>query len=165
MMGLIRNINDRFAKVPTNLVFSGISLVARLWIAKVFLKSGYEKAKDLEGAADLFQYDWFSDENWWMTLFGFEEIPRLLAVLLAWMATAGELLLPVLLIIGLLTRFAGAGLMVMVLVISMLVYPVWTADGYGYLWTEFVWWVSSLLIIIVLGGQILSVDHWRKTRK
>jgi len=165
MSGLIKKILGGFDHVATTHIPSVASLVMRLVIARQFLKSGMEKAKNMENAADLFQYDWFSDENWWMQLFGFEEIPRILAVLLAWAAAAGELILPVLLIIGLFTRLAGAGLLAMVLVISLLVYPIWTASGHGFLWTEFAWWISGLLVIIGFGGQKFSIDHLRGSGK
>ena len=140
-------------------------LILRLAVAHVFLLSGMAKLKNLQGAGDLFQYEWFSDENWWMQLLGFEEIPRVLAMILAVLSAAAEFVLPLLLIVGLFTRFAASGLMAVALVIVLLVYPVWTEDGLALWWSEHLWWVGSLLALMAFGGQKFSADHWLKSRK
>ena len=65
-----------------------------------------------------------------------------------------EFLLPILLIIGLFSRFAAAGLAVMALVIQIFVFPTW-AHFFG-------WDITVLAmagIIISRGPGVLSVDH------
>ncbi len=165
MISMIRNIVCKFDTCTANKLPPIADLVMRLVIARVFFKSGWLKLKDLEGAADLFQYEWFSDENWWMLLIGAEEIPRLLAVVLGVLSTAGEIVLPILLVLGLFTRFAATGLMAMSAVIVLLVYPIWTEDGLGFWWNDHVWWVVILLALMAFGGQKLSLDHCLKSRK
>ncbi|WP_233710331.1 DoxX family protein [Pseudomaricurvus albidus] len=74
-------------------------LTARLYIAKVFFMSGWSKITDWETTLWLFEEEY--------------KVPQLPPELAAYMATAGELLLPVLLVIGFLTRFATTGLFIL----------------------------------------------------
>ena len=164
MRGLINKLNSGFADKFPNIFTSIVDLFVRIIMAREFFSSGLAKFKSLEDTTDLFQYEWFSDENWWMALIGAEEIPRILAALLAVFATAGELILPVLLVVGLLTRYAATGLMVMALVITLLVYPVWTEDGLDYWWSQHVWWIMGLSVLMTTGGQKFSIDYLVKSR-
>lgn len=165
MIQLFRTAANDFEQFAATNLPSLASLVLRLTIARMFFKAGWLKLTNQEGAADLFQYEWFSDENWWMVQIGAEEIPRLLAVILGLLATFGEIVLPILLVLGLFTRFAAAGLMVMTLVIVTLVYPLWTPDGLRFWWNDHVWWFAILLAVMAFGGQKFSVDYWRKSNK
>ncbi|MCC5982027.1 MAG: DoxX family protein [Oceanicaulis sp.] len=79
-------------------------------------------------------------------------LPLLPAELAAWMATLGEFILPILLVIGLFTRFAAAGLLVMTLVIQIFVFP----DAW---WASHALWAAMLLFIIGRGPGRLSLDH------
>lgn len=83
------------------------ALLARLYIGQVFLLSGLTKLRDWEITLAL-----FTDEY---------QVPLLSPALAAALGTAGELLLPVLLILGLGARFAALGLSVVnvVAVISL----------------------------------------------
>lgn len=165
MRSVIDKLNNSFEGTVAGWLAPAVDLFLRVIMAREFFSSGLAKFKSLENTTDLFQYEWFSDENWWMMLIGAEEMPRVLATLLAVSATLGELALPVLLVIGLLTRYAATGLMVMALVITLLVYPVWTEDGLAYWWSQHVWWVMGLLALMAFGGQRFSVDHWIKSGK
>lgn len=73
-------------------------LAARLYVAQVFFLSGLTKLRDWSSTLALF-HDVY-------------QVPLLPPVLAAWLGTAGELVLPVLLVLGLAGRFAGAGLFV-----------------------------------------------------
>jgi putative oxidoreductase len=73
-------------------------LLARLYVARGFFLSGLTKIRDWDTTLAL-----FSDEY---------HVPLLPPELAAWMGTAGELGLPVLLVLGLCGRFAAAGLSV-----------------------------------------------------
>lgn len=71
---------------------------------------------------------------------------------LALMTAIAEIGLPALLIIGLATRFAALGLLVMTGVIQ-LVFP----DG----WINFhLYWAALALSIIAIGPGALSIDYW-----
>ena len=80
-------------------------LAARLDVARVFFMSGLTKLHDWPATLAL-----FADVY---------QVPLLPPTLAAYMATAGELLLPVLLVTGLATRFAAAGLFVVNLVAAL----------------------------------------------
>ncbi|MFG6431426.1 DoxX family protein [Roseateles sp. LYH14W] len=73
-------------------------LAARLYVAKIFFMSGLVKLRDWSSTLAL-----FSD---------YYQVPLLPPVLAAYAGTAGELVIPVLLVLGLAGRFAGAGLFV-----------------------------------------------------
>lgn len=79
-------------------------------------------------------------------------LPLLPAELAAWMATLGEFILPILLVFGLFTRFAAAGLLVMTLVIQIFVFPeAW--------WASHALWAAMLLFILARGPGRISLDH------
>ncbi len=71
-------------------------LVARLYVAQVFFLSGLTKIRDWSSTLALFEDEY--------------HVPFLPPELAAYMGTAGELGLPVLLVLGLGTRFAALGL-------------------------------------------------------
>jgi putative oxidoreductase len=73
-------------------------LLARLYVAQVFFLSGLTKLRDWSVTLALFEYEY--------------QVPYLSPELAAYMGTAGELLLPVLLVLGLGGRFAALGLSV-----------------------------------------------------
>jgi putative oxidoreductase len=73
-------------------------LLARLYVAKVFFMSGLTKIHDWSTTLALFETEYMT--------------PLLPPELAAWMGTGGELLLPVLLVLGLGGRFAALGLSV-----------------------------------------------------
>lgn len=83
------------------------ALVARAYIAQVFFMSGLTKVRDWETTVLLFTHEY--------------NVPLLSPGLAAALGTAGELLLPVLLVAGLAGRFAALGLSVVniVAVISL----------------------------------------------
>jgi putative oxidoreductase len=98
------------------------------------------------------------------TLYLFQEeyrLPLIDPALAAGLATFAEHLLPVLLVLGLGTRLAAAGLLGMTLVIQLLVYPdAWPTHGT---------WAVALLLLIGQGGGRLSLDHglqhlWQRRR-
>ncbi|WP_374672966.1 DoxX family protein [Ideonella sp.] len=82
-------------------------LAARLYVARVFFLSGLTKLRDWDTTVLLFTEEY--------------RVPLLSPVAAAWAGTAGELLLPVLLALGLGGRVAAAGLLVVngVAVISL----------------------------------------------
>ena len=69
----------------------------------------------------------------------------------AFAAGSAEILLPILLVLGLATRFAGLGLLVMTLVVQLTV-----PDG----WPIHLTWAAMALAIMSWGAGRLSLDHW-----
>lgn len=116
-------------------------LAARYWMAKVFFMAGLTKI-----------------DNWHVTLLLFTDeyqVPLLPPAFAALLATAGELLLPPLLLLGLATPLAALGLFMMTLVIELFVYPGTTEHYY---------WLLLLALLISHGGGYLSLDRvlWPK---
>ena len=75
-----------------------------------------------------------------------------LLLLMAPMAATAEHLFPLLILIGLATRFSALALLGMTLVIQLFVYP----GAYATHGT----WAAVLLVLIARGPGMLSVDHW-----
>lgn len=120
-------------------------LGARLLIARVFLLSGLTKWDGLTIREDTFYL--FADEY-----FAKYALPPAVVNGFAVAASVAEVALPVLLIVGVFTRAAALGLLVMTLVIQIFVYP----DAW---WTVHVWWVTVLVLIVVRGPGVLSADR------
>ena len=70
------------------------------------------------------------------------------------MAGIMEILLPILLVLGLTSRLAAAGLLTMTLVIERLVFP--DADSW---WGSHVWWAAILFVIVARGPGRFSLDR------
>jgi putative oxidoreductase len=70
----------------------------------------------------------------------------------AYVATALELVLPIFLLLGFLTRLSALGLLAMTLVIQIFVYP----DAW---WTAHAYWVALLVVLIARGPGAISVDR------
>ncbi|CAA6806313.1 MAG: Putative oxidoreductase, partial [uncultured Thiotrichaceae bacterium] len=117
-----------------------ILLGFRLYVSWVFLLSGLTKIK-----------------SWSSTIYLFEDeykVPFIPAEIAAYMATAGELILPALLIIGLLSRPAALGLFVLNFV-AVISYPyLFTIDGAGGYWQHVVWGVMLLVVFAFGPGKI-----------
>lgn len=148
---LIQFIIARFARIPDSL----IAFVGRFSIAAVFWKSGQTKIEGL--AIDLFDGRFelgipkLADST--LMLFQYEyQIPLLPTLLAAVMATVAEHVFPILILVGLATRFSALALLIMTLVIQVFVYPsAYPTHGV---------WAAVLLYLIVKGPGLLSIDHW-----
>jgi putative oxidoreductase len=134
---LVRWITSALARIPD----APVQLFARLAIAPVFWLSGRTKVDGWE----------IKDTTFF--LFRHEyQVPLLPPDLAAYMATAAEHALPILLVIGLATRFAALGLLGMTFVIQVFVYPE--------AWSLHALWAAVLLVIVARGPGAWSLDHW-----
>lgn len=124
-----------FEQIPDGLLIA----LARVSLATLFLRSGLLK---LEGWRDGTTLALFTDEY---------RLPLLAPKAAAYMATAAELTLPVLILAGLFTRLAAFALLGMTLVIEIFVYPN-AFDTHGL-------WAVSLLVLMKHGAGALSLDH------
>ena len=116
-------------------------LAARLYVAQAFFASGLTKIRDWESTLAL-----FADEY---------QVPLLPPDVAALLGTAGELVLPLLLALGLAGRFAAAGLSVInaVAVISLMeVAPVALQ--------QHVFWGSLLIGLLLWGPGRWSLDRF-----
>ncbi|RZV50719.1 MAG: DoxX family protein [Sphingomonadaceae bacterium] len=138
-------IEGLYRKIAASQLARDISLLfLRIGFGAVFFRSYQTKVED----GTLFD---LTDT----TFFLFEEeyagvpIPADIA---APLATYAEFFLPLLLLLGLGTRVAAAGLVIMTLVIQIFVYP----DAW---WNPHMSWVAMGLILIVFGPGRISLDH------
>lgn len=133
--GLLGGAIAAMAAIPDWL----IALVARLSIAGVFWQSGQTK---VEG---------FTVTNTAVALFQDEyKLPLISPWLVAHLAAFAEHLFPILLVIGLATRFSALALLGMTLVIQIFVYPsAWPTHGT---------WAACLLFVMMRGPGFLSID-------
>jgi putative oxidoreductase len=70
---------------------------------------------------------------------------------MAWAASVGEIVLPILLVVGLFTRFAALGLLAMTIVIQLTI-----PEG----WANFhLPWAAMALALMVYGGGSLAADR------
>lgn len=115
-------------------------LGTRAYISWVFLKAGLTKIDDWGATLFLFEYEY--------------RVPLLNHVFAAWLATAGELILPVLLAIGLFSRIAASGLFIVnaVAVISLTAVPPAALN-------QHVFWGLALGLTALWGGGKLSLDN------
>ncbi|MEY4906544.1 MAG: hypothetical protein RL260_262 [Pseudomonadota bacterium] len=114
-------------------------LAARLFVAKVFFLSGLTKLRDWETTVAL-----FTDEY---------HVPLLSPEVAALAGTAGEIVLPVLLVLGLGGRFAALGLSVMN-VVAVLSVPDMPEPAFAL----HVFWGSLLAGLVLWGPGRWSVD-------
>ncbi|MFB5747254.1 DoxX family protein [Cedecea sp. S5-13] len=120
---------------------SVLLLVARVGIAAVFFLSGRTKVTGFMTLKPS-TYELFRTE------YALPLIPYNIA---AHLATFAEHTFPVLLVLGLFSRFAAAGLLFMTLVIEIFVYP----DA----WPTHLIWGGLLLLIIARGAGRWSLDR------
>ena len=127
-------------------------ILARVSIAIVFWRSFLTKVNsDAEG----FVGKWLNWEINPTVYFLFEheyKVPILPHQFAAHMATYAEWLLPMLLVIGLGTRFAAIALLGMTAVIQFFVYPAH--------YPEHGLWATALVLLILRGPGVISADHF-----
>jgi putative oxidoreductase len=136
LAGFVAAVVRLLARIPDD----AIAILARLSMAAVFWLSGQTKVNGwhvTESAIYLFQHEY--------------NLPLINPTLAAYMAAAAEHLFPVLLVLGLASRFAALGLLVMTLVIQTFVYP----DA----WVVHASWAACLLFIVARGPGRLSLDY------
>ena len=137
---------DRIDGLLARLPWSVAALALRVFPASVFWASGRTK---VEGFS-------IADSTWF--LFQHEyALPLIPSDWAAVAATLAEHLLPALLVLGLGTRLAALGLLMMTLVIQIFVYPS-ACQTHGL-------WAACFLALIAKGPGRWSLDHLLTARK
>jgi putative oxidoreductase len=139
MLTLINRVDTALSRIPE----AAILLFTRIVAGHVFWASGRTK---VEGLFTLRPetVDLFRDEY---------RLPLISPEIAAPMAAAAEHILPILLVLGLFTRFAALGLVGMTLVIQFLVYPeAW--------WPVHSLWLGLLLVLVWRGGGAWAADRF-----
>lgn len=118
-----------------------LALLLRVGIAAPFFLSGRTKVEGLLTLSPSARY-LFAEEY---------HVPLLSPDVAAWMAAGAEHLFPVLLVLGLLTRPAAIGLLLMTLIIQLFVVP----TG----WPTHLLWAGPLIYLIARGPGAISLDR------
>ncbi len=139
--GLINSVMCLYECIPPDV----IALLARGIVGMVFWLSGRTK---VDGFA-LKPSTFFLFENEY-------KLPVIPPDIAAYMATAAEHALPILLWLGLATRLSATGLLLMTLTIQLFVYPnAYVTHGL---------WAIGLLYLMKYGPGRLSLDHLLRKR-
>jgi len=136
LAGAIQRAFDTLDRIP----YWIIALAARIFPAAVFWQSGQTKVAGFHlkpSAIALFQSEY--------------QLPIIDPTAAAYLSAFGEHFFPVLLVLGLATRFAALGLLFMTAVIEVFVYPgAWPTHGV---------WATCFLLLIARGPGEISLDH------
>lgn len=127
--------------VESHIGHSFLALVARVSIAAIFFQSGRTK---VEGFLTITEstYELFRTEY---------KLPLVPPEIAAHMSAYVETFVPVLLVLGIITRLSATVLLGMTTIIEIFVYP----DA----WPTHLSWAAILLYLIARGGGRVSLDH------
>ena len=128
---------------PLDLALKPLLLLGfRLYVAYDFFLSGKQKISSWSTTVDLFAYEY--------------NVPLLSPEIAAYLATGAELLLPVLLVFGFISRPAALGLFILNVVAAMALAQTDFASAAGH-W-QHVLWGALLAVIFAFGPGALSID-------
>jgi len=122
-----------------------VDLLFRLWVANIFWKAGMTKLANWDSTLYLFEYEY--------------AVPFLPIELAAFLGTGVEITMPVLLAIGLGTRFSALVLFVFN-IIAVVSYPTLNEIGIK----DHQYWGLLLLVPLFHGPGALSVDYLLRKR-
>ena len=143
--GLVGTISNAWAPITRLLdaLQPLAALAARVYVAQVFFLSGLTKLRDWGTTVAL-----FTDEY---------KVPLLSPTVAAVLGTAGELVLPVLLVVGLAGRFSAIGLFVVNAVAVIALSEIAPAAL-----QQHILWGALLAALAIYGMGPWSVDRWLK---
>lgn len=122
-----------------------VSLLFRLWVANVFWKAGMTKLASWDSTLYLFEYEY--------------AVPFLPTEIAAYLGTGVEIAMPVLLALGLGTRFSALVLFAFN-IIAVVSYPTLNEIGIK----DHQYWGLLLLVPLFYGPGALSLDHFIRKR-
>jgi putative oxidoreductase len=148
-MGLIGKLQGP-VQTTNNLLTSlqaPLLLFFRIYVGWVFFRSGMWKFNNWEQNLAVFEYEY--------------AVPLLHYETAAYLATFGELVFPLFLFAGLGTRFAAFAI-TGINIVAVVSYYATLSKGAGLALHQL--YGAMLLVSIVYGGGMLSVDHWLKSK-
>lgn len=139
------NHYQKLSSIAITLLSPVLNFAGRSYVAYAFFAAGLTKIVDWESTLMLFEYEY--------------SVPLLSFQLAAFLATFGELVFPVLLVLGLATRINAIALSVINIVAVISLEDI----GLVALYVHVVWGLI-LLHIILKGGERIAVDYLIKRR-
>jgi putative oxidoreductase len=125
-------------------------LAARVYVADVFMRSGWLKVTAWSTTLDLFRDEY--------------HVPLLPPDIAAIAGTFGELFFPALLLIGLFSRVGAIGAFVVNAMAVISYSDVLLAEGYEAALGNHILWGTLLLGLMVFGSGRISIDAWLEHR-
>lgn len=122
-----------------------VLLGTRLWVSWQFLKSGWLKLTSWDVTVELFTSEY--------------QVPLLPPALAAVGGTAGELIFPILLVLGLFTRFGALGLFAVNGLAVVSYWHVLGGEGFEAALAQHVLWGYMLAVVVVCGGGAFALDE------
>jgi putative oxidoreductase len=122
------------------------ALLTRIYVSWVFLKSGWLKISDWDSTIFLFQEEY--------------RVPLLPPHVAAVCGAAGELVFPVLLILGIFGRFSALGLQLVNILAVVSYAHVLLKEGFEAAIGQHYLWGFMLLMLMVYGPGKWSIDGW-----
>ncbi len=123
-------------------------LATRLYVSWVFLQSGYLKLTSWDATLSLFQDEYY--------------VPLLPPAVAAVAGTGGELLFPLLLIVGLWSRLSALGLSAVNAMAVVSYYHVIGGEGFEAALGQHVLWAVLAAAVALFGPGKFALDHWLK---
>jgi putative oxidoreductase len=152
-----RSILAKLVAVCAAILYALIALFLRFVMARVFFLSGQAKIDGprIPVRTDFFEFSVtlpaaIKDSTFEMFDTQYANLP-IPATVAAIVFTYAEFVLPICLLLGFGARLAALGLLVMTVLLQVYVVP-------GMWWPAHVYWVSILLVLIVLGPGAISID-------
>ncbi|MBY0572076.1 MAG: DoxX family protein [Undibacterium sp.] len=140
----LHSLTLRFDDVIQSWGGAVLGLALRCFVAWQFLKAGLIKIHDWEATLGLFREEY--------------SVPILPPELAAYMGAGGELMFPILLILGLFSRPAALGLF-FVNLMAVISYPIiWTYECPAAI-NDHIYWGILLLVLTVNGSGKLTLDQ------
>ena len=148
-MSLVDTLRSPVSKTNSTLTWLSWALLLyfRCHVAVVFFKSGWWKLTNWETNLTIFEYEY--------------QVPLLNHELAAYLATFGELVFPVFLVLGLGTRYAAI-LVQFINVMAVVSYYSTLSKGAGLALHQL--YGVMLLTSMVYGGGAISLDYWLKRK-
>ena len=138
--------------------YAVVALGLRLLMAFVFFASGQAKVAGPQIPLNVYDISLsvtlpaqVKAETFSLFLSSYSSMP-VPPVFAAYLVSYAEFLLPILLVLGLATRFASLGLLLITALLQFYVLP-------NELWTAHVYWAAILIVLMTRGPGELSIDH------
>ena len=120
-------------------------LAARFYVGWAFFSAGLTKLRDWDSTLMLFEYEY--------------QVPVLPFELAAYLGTGAEIILPLLLMMGLASRFSALGLFFVNIVAVISLEDIGAAA-----YAQHVLWGTLLLQVVIFSGGRVALDRWIKAR-
>jgi putative oxidoreductase len=149
---------DSFVSACAFMPYALVALALRLVMARLFFHDGQTRISGPRFSLSVYNFDFsgvlplqVKTEAFGAFLTQYAAVP-LPPVLGAYLVSYAEFILPIMLVLGLGTRFAALGLLIMMALIDVSVVP-------QAMWTAHIYWAAILMVLLSLGAGQISFDH------